>query len=735
LTNFFENWKQSDSPNHSNQPATPETGLSFVGIVTDIAKTGSTFIPGRVGIAASALVYGVAEIDPKASITTQVAEAVTGAVKGVVMHEFVHRLPVKSPAIKGISLGFANRVDETALSYHTYFDQNGKFSASQTAENFKQLAAPKALAADVAIGALAFGAARGVAPILGESLAKSPIARNMVTGGLAGMTAGGANEILRESNSADGIQPWQVAKSTFIAGAIGSVGAASGFYAGRVNFASESKLGNFAPTAANTTERFKFTDATPLSISPTNTSTTDSRFAELPGNPRYAAALSEKPPIFQRDQLELSIAVGDSTKPLQSQHEFAASNIIRADRPVRIYETPNGKGGIHQIVVPEEYATQLDEVRNLHLTANGSDATAAAAARDSLAQNPFRNRTLPEHAQLALQRLPDSGANTRVTLLDEANPMDPWYRTQYKNPNFVSAASTDSHGNVSLYRSEWGSRVFDNVNHEWAHGLPKNQPFVAQLHQTAVRFENGPVSDSYAKEVGERLPVHIEDLLSKDGDYAVMAGRERPIETSILARGLAKTMAETNTPGSINSELQSRLNDIRTTFEPEARAKLAEGLNSDDASVRADAAKLLLHLDGHTELAKMQKPVSLSFAGETLTTEQMRTLGSMPIENLDLSNADLPRWSMTDWRVMPEIKSLNVEGAKNFGNFEVASTIPATPNLENLNIARTAVGDASVEELAAGTKLKSLDVRGTRITSNGLTALRQYLPDTNIVHN
>ena len=735
MTDFLENWKLSDSPKHLNSSATSDNGLSLVGIATDIAKTGFTFLPGRYGIAASAIVYGVSEIDRHAKFTTQVAEAITGAVKGVAMHEFVHRLPVKTPALRGVSLGLLNRVDETALSYHTYFDKNDKFSAAQTAENYKQLTDLKALAADAAIGILAFGAARGVAPILGESLSKSPLARNMVAGGIAGMTAGGANEVLRESKSADGIQPWEIVKHTFVAGVVGSVGAASGFYAaGRTNFVSDSKL-NFSPTAANTTERIKFTDNVPPVNPKVEAPATDSAFAELPGNFRYAAALGAKPPVFQRDQMDLPKVVGDSTAPQSSLHEFASRNIVQQERAVRIYEFARGKDEVHQIVVPEEYAAKLDEVRNLHLAASGSDATAAAAARDLLAQNPLSNRTLPEHAQFALQRLPDSGAGSRVILLDEANPMDFWYRLQYKNPDFKSAASTDFRGNVSLYKSEWGSRAADNINHEWAHGLSENEPTLVKLHQTAVRFENGTASDSYANEKGERLPVHIEDLLSKDGDYAVMAGRERPIETSILARGLAKAMADTKTPGSINSELQARVNDIRTNFEPAARAQLARGLASDDADVRADAAKLLLHLDGHSELAELQKPVSLSFSGETLTSEQMRTLAKMPIEDLDLSNATLPRWSTSDWRTMPELKGLSVEGAQNFGNFEVAAAMPAIVNVERLNLARTAVGDPSVEELATGENLKSLDVTGTRITASGLSSLRQYLPDTEIVHN
>ena len=125
---------------------------------------------------------------------------------------------------------------------------------------------------------------------------------------------------------------------------------------------------------------------------------------------------------------------------------------------VRVYRP---EGHSTRIVLTEDYAQKLDEVRNVHLAAQYSGESLI-----EWSDSPLRHRARPEDFAEHLDELPDSSYIKEIYLLDWDNAFDPWLI--FKG-GCKSLAAATKHGNVEFYRAEQNGWLGLNVKHEWIH--------------------------------------------------------------------------------------------------------------------------------------------------------------------------------------------------------------------------------------------------------------------------
>ena len=78
----------------------------------------------------------------------------------------------------------------------------------------------------------------------------------------------------------------------------------------------------------------------------------------------------------------------------------------------------------------------------------------------------------------------------------------------------------------------------------------------------------------------------------------------------------------------------------------------------------------------------------------------------------------------------PDVPSFSLSGSR-FLLTELLALSGLTA-IEHLDLSDTAVDDSHLDTLQKLTTLKTLDLRGTRVTPAGVAELQQHLPDTRI---
>jgi hypothetical protein len=128
----------------------------------DFVRTGSSFLPKNiVGRSVSAAVYAAHDVDLDAPLSVEAGQALTGALKGLMMNQMANSFTALNPVVRGIGYGLLSRGTDTTLSYSTYFDKTGAFSSDRAAVQYSQLTNPAALASDVVVGVAGYGLMRG----------------------------------------------------------------------------------------------------------------------------------------------------------------------------------------------------------------------------------------------------------------------------------------------------------------------------------------------------------------------------------------------------------------------------------------------------------------------------------------------------------------------------------------------------------------------------------------------
>lgn len=253
--------------------------------------------------------------------------------------------------------------------------------------------------------------------------------------------------------------------------------------------------------------------------------------------------------------------------------------------PTREYSIDGLKA---KIVVPEDFAAQLDQVRPLRQTLESPEAEAfrklpgpvrdqaiiwhrqgdttelsnllapysvspsdpALDAYSRLLSMPAGKSVLPEELIQLLRELPDSNRIQQVTLDDKPSYMNQYYAFKYGKPGFEAAATAaPGTGSITLYETEHPlldtSDPLKTVRRTFMHEDSHMDDPVDPLFAKAASLEaDGFYSTSHARdEIVENRADHYADFISPDADKFFELANKAPLRTMALASRLSKIMS------------------------------------------------------------------------------------------------------------------------------------------------------------------------------------------------
>lgn len=192
---------------------------------SEFLKTGSLFARGKLGVAATLLVYGFDKACPDDTLATRATDFTLGAAKGQLVKSVmgaVSRNYSFAPT-KGVLIGIASRDAEIIFDRET-FTNPSRTIAKLKAETVN----PQAWAYDAAVFGVAEGAFSGVNRAMGGKLVKNATASGMFMGGSFGAVNGGTSEIMRQQAEGKEIDWSKVAYKGLIEAVIGTAAAGVG---------------------------------------------------------------------------------------------------------------------------------------------------------------------------------------------------------------------------------------------------------------------------------------------------------------------------------------------------------------------------------------------------------------------------------------------------------------------------------------------------------------------------
>lgn len=101
-------------------------------------------------------------------------------------------------------------------------------------------------------------------------------------------------------------------------------------------------------------------------------------------------------------------------------------------------------------------------------------------ARNKIMKGDHQSVVLPHEFIALLDALPNRTLVKSLTIFDGQDPMNPYLKVKYDNPDFMGAASADPSGNITFYlppeKSVSRATLREHMNHEWAHLLDFRNP-------------------------------------------------------------------------------------------------------------------------------------------------------------------------------------------------------------------------------------------------------------------
>jgi len=454
---------------------------------------------------------------------------------------------VSELAVHGAS-GAAFGAVKSGFQFDSALDKNGQFSTSKYLENIGVSTATGGL---IGMPAGVFGSRVGkvVSSSLSSSAESSLIAhtvRNTLTAGSSGFAGGavfGGVESLRHSNSAS-----DVLAATLKGGMIGFLtGGATGAFEPRLNRSSASTSAK-TDTHRNVNADDGYNDVQRLKTTkPKDDSQESAAFHQRGDEPVFNfEAMAFKPPVhvklseFEhkvrliktedrtftklRDDVPLTHdeVVAELAKlkkeGVTDRETYFKEMTVQEVRKVNVYSV---EGLPMKIVVPHEYAQQLDVMRTLRrineqpspydkvpfavkvaisAKLKAGDATGLAPyltpaeitaaipiiqSGHAAIEHPFYNRALPEDLVPILQGLPNPRLVKEVLMTDRRDIEDALYQVKYADPNFRAAADVGHDGVITHYQPNRGANLHEITNHEWAHLTKWASPELGKLFDMA----------------------------------------------------------------------------------------------------------------------------------------------------------------------------------------------------------------------------------------------------------
>lgn len=585
-------------------------------------KTSALFLKGRLGLSGALVLYGLDEVKPSDSFNDRAREMAWGALKGACLQTTFEKLAGLNlgVAARGTTFGMGSRAVETGLDSHTIgasCDLNVWFGKVVSGSLNREL-----IASDIATFATAHGLFGSLNKFSGGRIAGNPLLARVFTGSTFGISTGMAGELERQKGTGQSLDLREVARRGLIQGALDGLAAGPGGVQADPHV--RSSLRNIAQEASEPLQ-------TMMSgrLSGDRIASSFLEYAEK-GVDNALEQLSPRRPVAEKVQLErlwsaemfgqlsarlksytsvtesFDVPVEGVVGPFKDWSDYRQRALKTEQRQVREYEV---EGHRAKIVIPEEYAQQLDEVRALYKKAFCKDSggvtheaiTERWKAKLALQANPLSGRLLPERLVHFLDELPNRALIDRVYLLDEADPDTLWHRSTYKS-DFKTAANASVSGVIQFFCGNDDAHLRSIIHHEWAHLLRFTSPVEGgHWFDVACQLEkNGYFAREYArKDNEENWAVHTgEELMAVDLERFYAIARRAPLRAAVWSKTMLSqiSMVSESQRSVSDDKISERVAYLEKEIVPKARRTLMRILKNGDDESRQNATALLQFL-------------------------------------------------------------------------------------------------------------------------------------------
>jgi hypothetical protein len=251
--------------------------------------------------------------------------------------------------------------------------------------------------------------------------------------------------------------------------------------------------------------------------------------------------------------------------------DFWHKMTVSETRKMHIYEV---EGSPVKIVVPEEYAKQLDQVRNLrkaHETdtpydglplsvkmeiaprLNSGDANVLAPYLSqpeiskvvpviqsglALLKHAYAHRALPEDMVPIIHALPNPRLVKEIVLSDRPDWTNPYYQAKYDDPKFRAAADVSREGVITHYQGKRGNNLVEFTFHEWAHLTKWASPEYSKMFDMATLVDKvGPNFNHKATRLARADDPAHPDVVENDIFFTREHASRTPDENWAVAKG------------------------------------------------------------------------------------------------------------------------------------------------------------------------------------------------------
>ncbi len=506
---------------------------------------------------------------------------------------------VSELAVHGVS-GAAFGAVKSGFQFDTALDKNGHFSTGKYLEN---LGVGTATGGLIGMPAGAFGSRVGkvVSSSLSASAESSLIAhtvRNTLTAGSSGFAGGavfGGVESIRHSSSAS-----DVLAATLKGGMIGFLtGGATGAFEPRISRVSapltqKSEIGeglsqnkgsdsrtkpNKSSDKSEDSKAFQHLAETPLANfeamafkPPVHVTLREfeHQVTLVKTEDRTFTRLKDDTPVTH-EQFVAKLADMKKKGGEYDRDAYFEQMTVTELRKVNIYAV---QGLAMKIVVPHEYAQQLDVMRSLrrineqpspydkvpmavkvaiaaklkagdatvlepYLTATEIKETIPIIQSGQAAiDHPLYNRALPEDLVPILQGLPNPRLVKEVLMTDKRDVEDAYYQVKYNDPKFRAAADVTQDGVITHYQPNRGANLHEITNHEWAHLTKWASPELGKLFDLASVVDKvAPNFDHKATRLARKVDPNHPDVIKESIYFASEHASRMADENWAVAKG------------------------------------------------------------------------------------------------------------------------------------------------------------------------------------------------------
>lgn len=332
------------------------------------------------------------------------------------------------------------------------------------------------------------------------------------------------------------------------------------------------------------------------------------------------AARSARPVEAPYDPLRLPIRKIDPNENMVTRIESVShrekvtfrgsdsiGNLSDVKKDARVYKLI---GHDMEIIVPEDYAKQLDVLRNLRQTAsmsvaeNPAQKEAILAAQVELSKHPLRNALLPEQLGQLIDELPNSRHISRLDLVEHgriarlkdgslvialADATTPSGNTTIGNVVAPATDGTARQPSIVVYiDGNLAYSLRNTIFHEWVH-LTEEGDLWKTFQRAAKLEEDGHFQRPYAQEnEHENYAVHFgECLLDPNPEAFKGICKDAPFRAAVMGEILKEQLAQVpeNLRSPFHQQFLERVRYIEENVVPQARQIMSKNIESGDAAV------------------------------------------------------------------------------------------------------------------------------------------------------